>query len=176
MCNSFGERTLYLRPVRPDPISGSSRMMRQLVYALRFTGQAAPSGTAGNVLTVATSAPSCKMSSHIGLDGLSGSIASKDGGIAIFKCEIIFTSETSFLETGTIWFGHGNWLQISTVGSGYLEASANPEIRHGAVMWRVEESEGQLAGASGLITSNFFINDDLIVTDHQFGVLMLPEW
>jgi len=176
MCNSFGERTLYLRPVRPDPISGSSRTMRQLVYALRFTGQAVPSGTAGNVLTVATSAPSCKMSSHIGLDGLSGSFVTTEGGIALFECEIVFTGETSFLVTGTIWFEDTAWLHISTVGSGYLEASANPEIRHGTVMWRVEESKGLLAGASGLITSNFLITDDLMITDHQLGVLMLPEW
>ncbi len=148
--------------------------MRQLVYALRFTGQAVPSGTAGNVLTVATLAPSASISSHIGLDGLSGSFATTEGGVAIFECEIIFTSETSFLETGTIWFGDANRLHISTVGSGYLEASANPEIRHGAVMWRVEESDGLLTGASGLITSNFLITDDLMVTDHQLGVLMLP--
>jgi hypothetical protein len=174
MRNAFERCTLSLGPVRPDPISGSSRMMRQLVYALRFTGQAALSGTVGNVLTVATTAPSTSMGSLIGLDGLRGLFATTEGGIATFESEIIFTSETSFLETGTIWFGDVNRLHISTVGSGYLEASVNPEIRHGTVMWRVEESDGQLTGASGLITSNFFITDDLLVTDHQLGVLMLP--
>jgi hypothetical protein len=148
--------------------------MRQLVYALRFTGQAVPSGTVGNMLKVATFAPSCMMSSHIDRNGLSSSFATTGGRTAIFECEIIFTGESSFLETGTIWFGDANWLQISTVGSGYLEANTNSGNRHGTVMWRVEESVGQLTGARGLITSNFLITDDLMVIDHQLGVLMLP--
>lgn len=33
-------------------------------------------------------------------------------------------------------------------------------------MWRV-------AGASGLISSNFFVDSNGAVTDHQFGVLFL---
>src|SRR4051794_33898807 len=148
--------------------------MRHLFYALRFTGLAAPSGTAGNVLAVEASAPSCTITSHIGLDGLVGSFATTEGGTAIFECEIVFTGETTFLETATIWFGDANRLHVSTVGSGYLEASMNPAIRHGTVMWRVEESEGQLTGASGLITSNFLIDAELTITDHQLGVLMLP--
>ena len=41
-------------------------------------------------------------------------------------------------------------------------------------MWRVTGGEGQFAGASGLITSNFFVGDDLAVTDHHFGVLFVP--
>ena len=40
--------------------------------------------------------------------------------------------------------------------------------------WRVEGGEGQFAGASGLITSNFFVGEDLAVTDHHLGVLFLP--
>jgi hypothetical protein len=38
-------------------------------------------------------------------------------------------------------------------------------------MWRIEGGEGQFAGVSGLITSNFFVGDDLAITDHHFGVL-----
>jgi hypothetical protein len=42
---------------------------------------------------------------------------------------------------------------------------------HGVVSWRVEGGEGQFAGASGLITSNFTLSADGQVTDHHFGVL-----
>jgi hypothetical protein len=38
-------------------------------------------------------------------------------------------------------------------------------------MWRVEGDEGQFAGATGLVTSNFFVGANLEVTDHHFGVL-----
>ena len=41
-------------------------------------------------------------------------------------------------------------------------------------MWRIEEGMGQFAGASGLITSNFFVDEGLGVVDHHFGVLLLP--
>jgi hypothetical protein len=41
-------------------------------------------------------------------------------------------------------------------------------------MWRVDQGDGQFAGASGLITSNFFVDEHLGVVDHQFGVLLIP--
>ncbi len=41
--------------------------------------------------------------------------------------------------------------------------------------WRIEGGEGQFAGASGLITSNFFVGGTLAVTDHHFGVILLPD-
>jgi hypothetical protein len=40
--------------------------------------------------------------------------------------------------------------------------------------WTVEGGDGQFAGASGLITSNFFVDEHLGVVDHHFGVLLLP--
>ena len=44
----------------------------------------------------------------------------------------------------------------------------------GRSSWRVDGGEGQFAGASGLITSNFVLGEDLAVTDHHLGVLHLP--
>jgi len=44
---------------------------------------------------------------------------------------------------------------------------------HSTVMWRVDGGEGQFAGASGLITSNFFVGEHFGITDHQFGVLFI---
>jgi hypothetical protein len=37
----------------------------------------------------------------------------------------------------------------------------------------VDGGEGQFAGASGLITSNFFVSDSLDVTDHHYGVIFV---
>ena len=148
--------------------------MREVMYALQFSGQAEPVGDVGNVLKATTSAPSSTLSSTIGSDGLTGTLASAAGEVATFESEVTFTGETSFLETGTIGFGDGNQLRFSTVGSGYLAPSADPARKQGTVMWRIEEGTGQFAGASGLITSNFFVDAGLGVVDHHFGVLLLP--
>ena len=148
--------------------------MRQLTYALRFTGYATPIGTAGNVLKAATTAPGATFTSRVSPAGLTGSVQPSDGGEATFESDVTFTGETGFQEVGTICFGDGHQLRFSTVGSGYLGPSADPSRRHGTVMWQVDGGEGQFAGATGLITSNFFVGDDLTVTDHHIGLLFLP--
>lgn len=148
--------------------------MPQLIYALRFTGQATPAGPDGNVLHATTTAPSTTLTSRIGPAGLEGVLEALPDGEATFASEATFTSETDFLETGTITFGAGNSLRFSTVGSGYLSASADAQRKHGAVIWRVDQGEGQFAGATGFITSNFFVDEQLGIVDHHFGVLLLP--
>ena len=148
--------------------------MREVIYAMRFRGQAEPVGEVGNVLRAATSAPSSTLTSTVGSDGLTGTLAPALGTDATFESEVTFTGETSFQEVGTIGFGEGHTLHFSTVGSGYLAPSADSERRQGTVMWRVESGEGQFAEASGLITSNFFVDAGLGVVDHHFGVVLLP--
>lgn len=147
--------------------------MRQVIYAMRFTGRATPANAAGTVLKAATTAPSAVLASTVGADGLTGTLQPADGGEASFESEVTFTGETAFQETGTIMFGAGNVVRFSTVGSGYLGGSADAARKHGTVMWRVDGGEGQFAGATGLITSNFFVGADLAVTDHHFGVLFV---
>jgi hypothetical protein len=80
---------------------------------------------------------------------------------------VTFTDAAAFLETGAIGFGAGHVLRFGAVGSGYLGPSANPTFKHGTVKWQVEGGEGQFDGASGLVTSNFFVGEDLAVTDYQ---------
>jgi hypothetical protein len=65
-------------------------------------------------------------------------------------------------------------LFFSTVGQGSLGPSAAPGLKQGAVTWQIDRGEGQLAGASGLITSNFFVSATGEVTDHHFVVLWVP--
>lgn len=149
--------------------------MRQLIYSLRFTGQATPTNDTGTVLKAATTAPSATITSTVGPDGLASSLIRADGGTTSFESEVTFTSETAFQETGTITFGEGNRLQFVTVGSGYLGGSADSSLKHGTVMWLVQGGEGQFVGATGLITSNFFVSDNLEVTDHHFGVVFVAS-
>ncbi|MFN8591063.1 MAG: hypothetical protein U0031_06320 [Thermomicrobiales bacterium] len=148
--------------------------MRELIYAMRFRGQAEPVGEAGNVLRAATIAPGSTLTCTVGPDGLSSTLAPAAGEAATFASEVTFTGETTFQETGAISFGDAHLVRFSTVGSGYLGPSADPMRKHGTVMWRVEGGTGQFAGASGLISSNFFVDESLGVVDHHFGVLFLP--
>jgi hypothetical protein len=147
--------------------------MHELIYAMRFVGQATPASADGNVLKAATSAPSSALSATVGPRGLSSTLVPVDGGAATFASEVTFTSKTGFREVGRIGFGEGHLLHFSTVGNGYLGASADETRKHGAVVWRIDAGEGQFAGATGLITSNFFVGDDLTVSDHHFGVILL---
>jgi len=148
--------------------------MREVIYAMRFSGQAEPVGEAGNVLRAATSAPSSTLTSRVGADGLTGLLTAVPGEDATFESEVTFTGETSFQEVGTIGFGESHQLRFSTVGSGYLAPSADARRKQGTVMWRVDGGEGQFTGASGLITSNFFVDEQLGMVDHHFGVLLVP--
>ena len=148
--------------------------MRQIIYAMRFEGRAAPASPDGKILRAATSAPSSTVSSVVGADGLTGTIEAAPGGMAAFESEVTFTGEASFLESGTIAFGNGHRLRFSTVGQGYVCPGPDCGLTQGTAMWRVESGEGQFEGATGLITSNAVLGEDLAVIDHQFGVLFLP--
>jgi hypothetical protein len=145
--------------------------MRQLLYTLRFTGQAVPVAGAPNVLRAATTAPSCTITTAVRPDGVGAGIAPAEGGTATFESEVEFTGEGSFQERGSISFGDRHRLQFSTVGEGYLGPSATPGVQHGTVMWRVDGGTGQFDGAQGLITSNFTVGAKGEVVDHHFGLL-----
>jgi hypothetical protein len=148
--------------------------MPQIIYAMQFTGHAAPKDGSPNVLRAATTAPSCSLTSTSGPQGVMGALQRVAGEQAAFESEVTFSDDHTFEETGIIAFGqHGHRLRFSTVGQGYLGASADPTLKHGTVMRRVDEGEGQFAGASGLITSNFFVSDTGEVTDHHFGVIFV---
>jgi hypothetical protein len=64
-------------------------------------------------------------------------------------------------------------LRFSTIGEGFLGKSPDPKVQHGSVMWRVDGGEGQFAGASGIITSNFTLSATGEVTDNHFGVIFV---
>jgi hypothetical protein len=155
--------------------AGANRegIMRQLTYAMRFTGQAIPANDDGTALTAATTSPSTTITSTVGDTGLTTTIEPAQGDTATFTSQVAFSSASAFTESGTITFGEGNRLTFSTVGEGYLGPAADASLQHGTVMWRVDGGEGQFAGASGLITSNFFVDGNGAVTDHQFGMIFV---
>jgi len=149
--------------------------MKQIIYAMQFKGSAAPKAGASGVMEASTTSMSCTLSSIVGPGGLTGTLTPTTGGKASFTSEVTLTGETSFTETGTIRFGDSNHsLRFSTVGQGFLGKSPDAALQHGSVMWRVESGEGQFAGASGLITSNFTLSANGEVIDNHFGLIFVP--
>jgi hypothetical protein len=145
--------------------------MRQII---QFKGHVAPKAGATGVLKAATTASGCTLTTSVGSEGVAGVLQTTKGVTASFESEVTLTGENSFLESGTIRFGSGNnHLRFSTVGHGSLGASPFPKLQHGAVTWRVDEGEGQFAGATGLITSNFTIGEGGEVLDNHLGVIFV---
>lgn len=147
--------------------------MRHILFSMQFKGAATPGAEKG-VMKATTSATSCSVQTVIGQEGVDGVFHPADGGMAFFESEVKMTGDQKFLETGSIAFGEGDHtLEFSTVGEGHLEASADPKTMAGAVVWKVDGGEGQFAGASGYITSNFLLTSSGEVTDYQMGVIYL---
>jgi hypothetical protein len=124
--------------------------MQRIVMTTRFEGEAdAPSGDppqtdprARSVLLEAVSA-----------DG-------SDAGIdrASYENHAVFTGESSFTETGTIRYGDGDGeLEIATLRDGTLGPCAEPDVLHGAAVYRITGGQGRFAQATGLVTTNFLL-------------------
>ncbi len=95
---------------------------------------------------------------------------------ASYRNHVSFTGASTFAETGTLALGgEDDELDVVTVGEGTLGPSAQPELLHGSVIWRIAEGRGRFAGASGLITSNFLLRPATgEVEDWQVGVVFVP--
>ncbi|MDX1650585.1 MAG: hypothetical protein R3263_12100, partial [Myxococcota bacterium] len=99
---------------------------------------------------------------------------SVDGLGARFRSRVSMTSPGRFDEEGTIDLGEGAVLRFETEGEGCVGPSEEPGMQRGGVVWRIVGGEGALAGARGVVTSNFTLGQDGALVDHQLGVLELP--
>ena len=138
---------------------------------MQFKGAATPGSETG-VLKATTSATSCSIKTVVGPDGVEGKFIPAEGGLAYFESEVRMTGADTFLESGSITFGDGDHtLKFSTVGQGTLVLETGSQAAVGAVIWKVESGEGVFKNATGLITSNFSVDETGGVVDHQFGVI-----
>ena len=141
--------------------------MKHVIYAMQFKGAATPGAESGT-LKVTTSATSCSIRSIAGPAGIEGVFQPAEGGMAFFESEARMTGPDTFVEQGAISFGESdNALKFTTIGQGHLDS----KTMTGSVLWKIESGEGQFDGATGNITSNFFIAADGAVTDYHFGVI-----
>ena len=148
--------------------------MKELVFALEFKGNAGPVPGSDKRLQAKTSATSQTLRSILRADGIQASVESAGAGSASFQSEVDIVGEGMFVESGTIQYGDAGKVSFRTVGRGTLGPSPIAEVQRGAVMWEVTGGDGRLAGAQGLITSNFTVGATGEVVDDQFARLYVP--
>ncbi|PYN86289.1 MAG: hypothetical protein DMD87_17720 [Candidatus Rokuibacteriota bacterium] len=148
--------------------------MNELVFALEFKGSAAPVPGSDKRLHAKTSATSQTLRSILKPDGIQASVESAGGGSASFESEVEIVGEGMFVESGSIRYGEAGNVSFRTVGRGILGPSPLDGVQRGSVMWEVTGGEGRLAGAQGLITSNFTVGSRGEVVDDQFARLFVP--
>jgi hypothetical protein len=141
--------------------------MQRLTIATHFRGEATqPAGEPPQV-DVKSNAQSIRANAAGGPDPELDSLS--------YQTHVTFSGETTFTETGTISAGGPDELEIDTVGEGTLAPSADAELMHGSVIWRIVRGRGQFEGASGLITSNFLLSPGTgAVDERQVAVVFLP--
>jgi hypothetical protein len=148
--------------------------MREFVFALEFRGSAAPVPGSDKKLQAKTSATSQTLRIDLKADGIHATVESTGAGSAIFESEVEILGDGMFVESGTIRYGDAGKVSFRTIGRGTMGRSPLPEVQRGAVMWEVTGGDGRLAGALGLITSNFTVGAKGEIVDDQFARLYIP--
>jgi hypothetical protein len=148
--------------------------MREVVFALRFTGQAGPLGASATLRQARTTAPSQAWRTVLGADGVSSRVEILAGEIAVLESRVERLDDGGFVEEGTITYGRAGAIAFVTVGRGTVGPGATPGQHRGAVIWSVTGGDGLFAGAEGLITSSFTVDAGGRVVDDHVARLYLP--
>jgi hypothetical protein len=148
--------------------------VRELVFALTFTGRAGPVSGSETVRQAKTVAPSQVLRTVVGDGGVESAIDTIDGDRAVLESRVERFADGSFVEEGTITYGRAGTISFVTVGRGTVEPSALPGWVHGAVIWSITGGDGLFAGAQGFITSNFVVSAGGDVVDNHFTRMYVP--
>jgi len=135
--------------------------MRQIVYALRFRGEAGRGGVDGNLFRIVSQVSTCVMRTSFDENGLHGQVWEEPGEKIRLESDLTITGATSYQEAGVISFGSaGDRLRFSTRGSGHLEPLMPGLGRQSAAVLQVDGGERRLADARGLIAATYVFDDD----------------
>ena len=149
--------------------------MREIAVALEFKGRGGPMPGSTTRRQARTTAPSQALRTVLTASGITPSVEALPGESAVLESTVERFPDGTFVEDGTITYGRAGSISFDTVGRGHVGPAAGGVGSHGAVMWRITGGDGCFAGAQGLITSNFTVTPDGLVTDDHFTRLYLPE-
>ena len=148
--------------------------MRELVFSLTFRGEAGAVPGSAAVRQARTVAPSQALWTVLGPAGIDIRTESLAGESAVLESRVERLADGTFVEDGTIAYGSAGTISFVTVGRGTVGPSPVPGWVHGAVTWSVTGGAGALAGARGLITSNFVVSERGEVVDTHVARLYVP--
>jgi hypothetical protein len=94
---------------------------------------------------------------------------------ATVDAQLSFADEQSFRVTGEVRLEAEGTLRFRSLGTGRLDPTPEPGLRHGTAVLEICGGTGRFDGAHGRITSNFVVSDDGEITDHQLGVVFVVE-
>jgi hypothetical protein len=149
--------------------------MREIVFALRFSGHGGPVPGSTTRRQARTIAPSQALRTVIAPTGVSSVVETVPGESAVLESRVERFPDGSFVEDGTVTYGRAGSLSFDTVGRGHVGPAPGDRGSHGAVTWRITRGDGCFAGAQGLITSNFTVSPEGLVTDDHVTRLYLPD-
>ena len=149
--------------------------MRESAFALEFKGRGGPVAGSPSRRQARTTAPSQTLRTVLTASGIAPSVEALPGESAVLESTVERFPDGTFVEDGTITYGRAGSISFDTVGRGHVGPAAGGVGSHGLVMWRITGGDGRFAGAQGLITSNFTVSPDGLVTDDHFTRLYLPE-
>ena len=149
--------------------------MRELVFALEFRGRGGPVPGSTTKRQARTIAPSQAWRAVLGPGGVTAAVEPVAGEAAVLESRVERDPDGTFVEDGTITYGAAGSGTFDTVGRGHVGPAPDGRGSHGVVMWRITGGEGRFAGARGLITSNFTVTPDGLVTDDHVTRLYLPD-
>ena len=149
--------------------------MRELVFALEFRGRGGPVPGSTTKRQARTTAPSQAWRAVLGPGGVTAAVEPVVGEAAVLESRVERDPDGTFVEDGTITYGAAGSVTFDTVGRGHVGPAPDGRGSHGVVMWRITGGEGRFAGARGLITSNFTVTPDGLVTDDHVTRLYLPD-
>ena len=149
--------------------------MRQVGYAMQFRGSAGPQEGKENELWAKSGSTTKSLSTALGAGGPTVSIDEAASQRASFTSNVQMLEDGEFTEDGTIDFGVAGTLDFSTIGTGWMGPSAQDGLTHGGISWKIDGGTGSLAGATGIITSNFTVSGAGEVVDNQWGVLFTSD-
>ena len=149
--------------------------MSQIGYAMQFKGSAGPQEGKENELWAKSGSTTNSLSTALGAGGPNVSIDEASAQRASFTSNVQMLEDGSFTEDGTIDFGEAGTLHFTTIGTGWMGPSAEDGLTHGGICWKIDGGTGPLAGASGIITSNFTVSGSGDVTDNQWGVIFVAD-
>ncbi len=142
--------------------------MNRINYSTQFTGTCETSDYSDGAFKTSTVAPIGSIFAEEG----EGTVSLVNSSDAEIKSTIVLTGNGTFQQYGTITFEDSrDRLHFSTQGQGRIEESADG--KRASASLKIDRGEGRFRDASGLISTEFSVDENGNVIDSQVGAVRL---